>query len=317
MWRKRDSLYYWLIRIAFILASFIPRKIVALCVYPVGWIWFKLDRYHRNIALDNMTQAFKDELDPAACYALAQSNFFQLIRVALELPSLLRLEKDNMHSYVEICGEDNVKEALDRGKGVLFLTAHLGNWELMALATPLKFNFPSYVMVRPLDHKPMDAILTEIRSRTGNCVIDKDKSAGLVRGLLLRNQVIGILLDQNASWYEGVYVPFFGRTACTNKGLAMFALRYDATVVPAFNSRLAGGRYRIIFHPPVSLIKTGDIGRDIVENTALFNRIIEENIRMAPDNWLWVHRRWRIKPIPESARKKIRGNVDFDDLTFV
>ena len=306
MWRKRDRLYYRLIRIAFVLASFIPRKIVFLIARPVGYALFRLDRYHRKIALDNIGKAFKNELSPAACYALAQANIVQLVCVALELPSLLRIEKDNMHSYVEICGEDNVKEALNRGKGVLFLTAHLGNWELMGLATPLKFNFPTYVMVRPLDHQPMDALLTEIRSRTGNCVIDKDKSAGIVSQMLNENQIIGILLDQNSSWYEGVYVPFLGKIACTNKGLAMFALRYDTTVVPAFNTRLPDGRYRVIYHPPVSLIKTGDIGRDIVENTALFNRIIEENIRMAPDNWLWVHRRWRIKPIPEAARKKIR-----------
>ena len=317
MWRKKDRLYYWLIRIVFVLASFIPRKIVSFIARPVGTVLFRLDRYHRKIALDNIAKAFKDELSPAACHALAQSNIIQLVRVALELPSLLRLEKDNMHDYMEICGEENVKKALDRGKGVLFLTAHLGNWELMASAFPLAFNIPVHAMARPLDHLPMEAVLKEIRTRTGNSVIDKDNSADIVGELLRKNQMIAILLDQNASWYEGVYVPFFGRTSCTNKGLALFALRYGATVVPAFNTRLADGRYRAVYHPPVSLIKTGDIGRDIVENTALFNRIIEENIRTAPDNWLWVHRRWRIKPIPEVVRKKIKGNVDLKDLPFI
>ena len=87
----------------------------------------------------------------------------------------------------------------------------------------------------------------------------------------------------------------------------MFAMRYDATVLPGFNMRLENGKYRIIIDPPVKLVRSGDIGADIIENTTRFNKIIEKHIRMAPDNWLWVHRRWRIKDIPERARKKIKG----------
>jgi KDO2-lipid IV(A) lauroyltransferase len=156
----------------------------------------------------------------------------------------------------------------------------------------------------------MDKVLTEIRSRTGNVVLNKDKSAVAVMELLQKNQIVGVLLDQNSSWYEGVYVPFFGRVACTNKGLAMFALRYGATVVPVFNIRMKDGRYRIIFRPPVDMVRTGNISRDIVETTALYNRIIESHIKMAPDNWLWIHRRWRIKTIPTPARRKLKGRFD-------
>ena len=290
--------------------SYIPRRMLTLAAYPVGIIWYILDGRHRRIAFDNMRNAFRDELSTPELRGLVKANFIQLSRVALELPSLLRLDARNVDRYVEFSGEVHLKAALSKGKGVLFFTAHLGNWELMALATPLNFDFPVHVMARPLDHKPMDAVLTEIRTRTGNVVIDKDNSAGLLRRLLRQNQIIGILLDQNASWYEGVYVPFFGRIACTNKGMAMLALRYGATVVPAFNIRQKDGRYKVMFDPPVELIRTGDITRDIVENTRLFNDIIEKYIRMAPENWLWVHRRWRIKDIPESARKKVKGSVD-------
>jgi KDO2-lipid IV(A) lauroyltransferase len=91
----------------------------------------------------------------------------------------------------------------------------------------------------------------------------------------------------------------------------MFALRYGVTVVPAFNIRMKDGRYRILFSPPVEPIQTGDITNDIIETTALYNRIIEKHIRMAPDNWLWIHRRWRIKTIPESAIRKVKGQIDF------
>jgi len=308
--RPCKSHSYRVIKAVLTAASYIPRNLLTLLAYPVGRIWYALDRYHRGIAADNLLRAYGREMTPSRCRRLIQANFVQLVRVALELPSLLRITEGNLDSYVEFSGERHLKTALAEGRGVLFLTAHLGNWELMGLATPLKFKFPVHIMVRPLDHKPMDAVLTEIRSRTGNTVIDKDRSAGLVRERLRRNQIVAILLDQNASWYEGVYVPFFGRTACTNKGLALFAIRYGATVLPAFNIRQKNGRYKIMFEPAVDLVRTGDITRDIVENTERFNALIEKYIRMAPDNWLWVHRRWRIKGIPEPARKKIRGVGD-------
>jgi KDO2-lipid IV(A) lauroyltransferase len=298
-----------MIRTALHVLARIPRPKLARLAPVLGRLWYRLDRYHRGIALENMSIAFGREKSPAEIESLARANFVQLVRVVLEIPSLLRLNRDNLDAYVEFSGLQHLEEAWARGRGVLILTAHLGNWELMALAGALKFG-PFNVMVRPLDFAPMDRVLTEIRSRTGNCVLGKDKSAAEVGNLMRENQIIGILLDQNASWFEGVYVPFFGRTACTNKGLAMFALRYNAAILPAFNIRARDGRYRIMISPPLELIRSGDIGRDLTENTIRFNRIIEDHIRRAPDNWLWVHRRWRIKKIPEKARRKVRGMLN-------
>jgi len=308
--KSGDIIAYRVIRTALQVLARIPRRQLGRLAHPLGRIWYGLDYYHRRIAFDNMSSAFGREFAPAEIRALVRRNFIQLVRVMLEIPSLLRLSKENIDTYVEIHGQEHIKAALARGTGVLFLTAHLGNWELMALAAALKYGLPLNVMVRPLDYAPMDRVLTEIRSRTGNRLLDKDKSAAEVSTLLRDNQIIGILLDQNSSWYEGVYVPFFGKVACTNKGLAMFAMRYNATVLPAFNVRQRDGRYRIVIRPPVDLVRSGNIGDDIVENTMLFNKIIEDHIRLAPDNWLWVHRRWRIKRIPERARRKIKGMID-------
>jgi KDO2-lipid IV(A) lauroyltransferase len=301
------DLQYRMIKTALGILASVPRRQLTRLAIPLGKIWYGLDHYHRRIAVKNMFGAFGREKKALEIKQMVRANFVQLVRVILEIPSLLKLNRHNLDAYVEISGQENFKSALARGKGVLVLTAHLGNWELMALAASLALAAPVNVMVRPLDSKLFDRIITGIRSRTGNKVLDKDKSAGTVRQMLNENQVIGILLDQNSSWYEGVYVPFFGKIACTNKGLAMFAMRYGASVLPAFNIRLANGRYRIIIEPPLELVRTGDVSRDIFENTAYFNAVIEKYIRMAPDNWLWVHRRWRIKEIPEHARKKIKG----------
>ncbi|MEE8399337.1 MAG: lysophospholipid acyltransferase family protein [Desulfobacterales bacterium] len=305
MSEANDRLQHHLIRILIYGLALVPRRVMARIAIPLGSLWYRIDRHHRAIATDNMSRAFHGEVDAADIPGRVKANFIQLTTAALEMPSLLKLNRDNLDTYVTFSGSQHLKAALSRGKGVLFLSAHLGNWELMALATALKFDFQCHLLVRPLDFSPMDRVLTDIRCRTGNKVLDKIRSAGVIRKLLGENEVLGMMLDQSASWYDGVYVPFFGRTACTHKGFGLFALRYDPTVLPLFNIRQADGRYKITFDPPVTLQRSGNVNRDLLENTAAFNRIIEKHIRMAPDNWLWVHRRWRPKEIPTSARKKM------------
>ena len=306
MSKSKEDLQYSIIKKFLKALAIVPRGLLVCLAVPLGRIWYLLDRYHRDIAFDNMLKAFSGEIDKDRICYMVKANFVQIVRVALEIPSLLKLNKDNIDSYVIFSGQNHLKKALLRGKGILFFSAHLGNWELATLATSLKFDLPINALVRPLDFSPMDKVLTEIRSRTGNKVLDKDKSASSIRQMLSKNQVIGIMLDQNASWHEGVYVPFFNKITCTNKGLAIFAMRYGATVLPIFNIRQKDGRYRIMFEHPVSLVRSDDLRRDLVENTALFNGIIEKYVRMAPDNWLWIHRRWRIKDIPERAKRKIK-----------
>ncbi len=304
--RCAEHFQYWAISRLIGILSNVPRRWLDVLAVFLGRLWHGVDRYHRRIARENMIGAFGGEMDRGEMDRLIRSNFVQLVRVAMEMPSLLRLNRENLDEYVVFEGIGHLQEAVSAGRGAFIFTPHMGNWELMALATALKIDMPIHVMVRPLDHRPTDRVLTEIRSRTGNRLLDKDKSAGMVRRLMTDNQILGILMDQNASWFEGVYVPFFKRTACTNKGLAMFSMRYGAAAVPVFNFRMADGRYRIVFQPSVNLWRSNDVIQDIVDNTARFNRIIEGQIRRAPDNWLWVHRRWRIKHIPKTARGKIR-----------
>ena len=273
-----------------------------------GWIgscWYILDKRHRTVAMENVAIAFGDALGRENRERLVKSNFIQLARVLLEIPSLQNLSKHNLHRHVVVKRRQHVRSALRSGKGVVFLTAHMGNWELMALAVSLAFDIKIGIVARPLDLPAADRVLREIRTRTGNRLIDKSRSADEIGRRLRERKAVGILLDQNASWYEGVYVPFFGRRACTNKGLALLALRYDALVIPTFNHRLADGRYEINFEPALKLHRTGNISEDVISNTALFNRVIEKQIRNVPDNWFWVHRRWRLKSVPNEVRKRI------------
>ncbi len=299
-----DDLIYRIIKSAMRLLALIPQSVMDRLANVIGRLWFSMDAYHRTIALDNMAIAFGETDSTDKRRQMVRDNFVQLSRAALALPRLMRLTPENVNQYATFSGETNVRKAIAKGKGLIFLSAHFGNWELMNMATAVRFG-QVYILARRLDFPAMDRLLTEIRSSTGSIILDKNGSADLLRELLRSARMVGILLDQNASWFEGVFVRFFGRPACTNKGLAMFALRYDTPIVPAYNVRMPDGRYRIVFEPELTLVKTGNVRHDILKNTALFNQTMENMIRKAPDHWFWVHRRWRFIGVPERARDKM------------
>jgi len=139
---KSGDIAYRMIRTALQVLARIPRRQIGRLAYPLGRIWYGLDHYHRKIAIDNLSIAFGREFTPAEIRSLARKNFIQLVRVGLEIPSLLRLSKNNIDTYVEFRGQEHLEAALAQGTGVLVLTAHLGNWELMALAAAVKFGMP-------------------------------------------------------------------------------------------------------------------------------------------------------------------------------
>ena len=216
-------------------------------------------------------------------------------RMIFEVPHILRLNKRNVHKYVSFVHEERLKNALNKGKGVFLLTGHFGNWELMSAAISIYFDNLS-VVVRPADSESLDRVLTKLRTRFGAGIIPKQKAMRKILDNINRKRIVGILLDQNVDWYAGVFVKFLGRWACTNKGLALLALKTGAPVIPVFPVRDEAGRYRIIFEDEVKLIRSGDKTKDIEENTALFTRVIEDYVKKYPDHWLWFHKRWKTLP---------------------
>jgi KDO2-lipid IV(A) lauroyltransferase len=179
---------------------------------------------------------------------------------------------------------------------VLYLTAHLGGWELSSFAHSLH-GHPLHIVMRPLDNERLDDLMRQYRTMHGNSTVDKDN---FIRGLLSAmkaGECVGILMDTNMTPPQGVFVDFFGVSACTASGLARIALRTDAAVVPTFtiwDNTLR--KYRLRFDPALNLVKTGDDEADTIANTALFTKLIEGYVRHYPDQWLWVHRRWKTRP---------------------
>jgi KDO2-lipid IV(A) lauroyltransferase len=261
----------------------------------VGYLWCCIDTRHREIVLRNLEFAFGDELSEREREGICRGTFVHIACVLLELPYLLFLSRENVERIMTFSGLENLYAVVKKGKGILGMTSHFGNWELMALGFSLCY-WPVNVVVRPLDNIFLDRLIDRIRSRGGNRTISKSGSARNIIRLLRQGKAVAFLIDQNVDWYEGVFVPFFKEIACTSKALATLALRTRLPVLPFYNFRRADGSYEVVFEPEVQLIRSGDSAADIKENTALFNRIIESYVRAHPEQWFWLHQRWKTRP---------------------
>lgn len=247
-------------------------------------------------SLVNLTETFGDRMSEKQLKNLNRRVLMHFSQMLFEVPHIMNLTRENISQYVCFENEQALKDAMAMGRGCFVLTGHFGNWELMSAAVSLWYRTHGAVVVRPADFGPADEVLTRLRTRCGSEIIPKKKA---MKKLLLgtrQNMSMGILLDQNVDWYEGVFVPFLGRWACTNKGLALIAMKTGTPVLPMFSVRQPDGRYRVIFEEPVELIRSESKLFDTEENTAAFNRVIEKYIHWYPDQWFWFHKRWKTKP---------------------
>jgi len=273
----------------------------------LGRLAFAADRRHRCIVLDNLTRALGSELPPDAVRPLARRVFGQLGQIPFELCWSLRLPPDRWERHFRVTGRRHVREALARGRGVLMLTAHTGNWELLPIVGAMA-RLPVHIVFRPLDVPLLDRLIGRLRSRFGARLIPARNGLFAILRALRRNECAALLMDQNVDWYDGVFVDFFGRRACTNKGLALIAQRTGAPVIPVFLAREGRG-FAAAFGPPIDPVESGDPVRDVEDTTQRYNRAIEAFVRRHPDQWFWAHRRWKTRPYRPWPRQACSSDV--------
>jgi Kdo2-lipid IVA lauroyltransferase/acyltransferase len=253
-------------------------------------LWWLLPR-RRRVTLDNLTRSFGGERSPAELRRLGRRSFQHVGMNLIEACRYYLRPTDVMLSRVRLEGDEHLRTAVAQGRGVLILTAHYGNWELLAAAHGLS-GLPLSIVIRPLDHPLLDELAARFRRRSGAELIIKRQAVREVLQALRRQRMVGILLDQNATREEGVFVPFFGALASTSKGLAVLALRTGAPVVPVVLRRDPDGRHCVDVGAPIP----PPPDRDVATYTARFNQVLEATIRRAPEQWLWMHARWRTRP---------------------
>ncbi len=246
----------------------------------------------RRIALTNLSFAFP-ELDKQARNQITDGVFRSIARLLLAIARLPSLNSSNISEWIAYEGLENYQQAKASGRGVLVATAHLGNWELSAFAHAI-LTEPMHVMVRPLDNPLIDRLVETRRMQSGNHLICKRDAARAVIKALRNNEAVGILMDQNTAASEGVFVRFFGKLACAGSGFVKLAYRSGAAVIPGFALwDEKQKRYILRFYPRVEL--SGDAEAD----TQHIHSIFEEIIRQDPDQWMWIHRRWKTRPTGE------------------
>jgi KDO2-lipid IV(A) lauroyltransferase len=243
----------------------------------------------RRTAMRNLELAMP-ELGLRDRRRLAEGVFRSLARVLLTLAKFPSITKENVHQWIRYEGFEHFEAARRRGQGVLFATGHVGNWELSSFAHAL-LAAPMSIVVRPLDNQLLDEWLTKRRAMSGNRVLGREEFVRPLLRALRANEAVGILVDQNVAAGVGVFVDFFGRQACVDPGFARLAAKSQAVVIPGFAVwSEEEGRYVLKFYAPLEM--TGDAAAD----TQAVQRALERAIKEHPDQWLWIHRRWKTRP---------------------
>jgi KDO2-lipid IV(A) lauroyltransferase len=248
----------------------------------------------RRVAYRNLSLAFPEQT--ASWRSRTVDGVFESLgRMMSAFAHFPRIHAANVSEWIRYEGFEHYAAALGRGKGVLFATGHLGNWELSAFAHAILAK-PMHVVVRPLDNPIIDGLVEQRRALSGNTLLSKRDFARSILQALRKNEAVGILVDQNTAAEHGAFVPFFGLPACANTTFAKLAARSGAAVIPGFAVWNASeGRYILRFYPAVSItgVETDD--------TARIQQAIETAVREYPDQWLWIHRRWKTQPPGEAS----------------
>lgn len=267
----------------------------------LGGLVFRLAHRLRRVGMENLKLALP-HLSIAERSATLQRTFRHLGWHLAEFCQMSRYHADFVErDLMRYEGLQHFLEAERAGKGVLVLTGHLGAWELSSFVHSL-LGHPMGMVIRRLDNPLVDRMVNRIRCMHGNRVLHKDDFARGLLHAMARGEAVGILMDTNMTPPQGVFVPFFGVEACTASGLARVARKTGAAVIPGFLVwEAAEDRYVLQFGERLLVQHTADAEADALANTALFARVTEDYIRRYPDQWLWLHRRWKTRPAGEPA----------------
>jgi Kdo2-lipid IVA lauroyltransferase/acyltransferase len=278
----------------------LPRRVARAVGAAIGAIAFSALGRLRRVGIRNLELAFP-EMTAADRVATLRSEYRNLGFLLAEFCKMPDYTAVTVSRFIRYEGLENYLAARERGKGVLVLTGHLGAWELSSFYHSL-MGMPMGMVIRRLDNPLVDAFVNRIRCQHGNRVIHKDDFARGLIASMRAGETVGILMDTNMTPPQGVFVPFFGMLACTASGMARIVAKTGAAVVPGFLLwEESERRYVLHFGEELQVVRTGDAEQDALANTASFTAAIERYIRQYPEQWLWLHRRWKTRPPGEEG----------------
>lgn len=272
----------------------LPRSFFLKSGRLCGSFFYYLSTRHRRLARRNLLTAFGKEKSVRQYRRIARQSFSHFGGTLADFFYIGSLPPNKRSAYIRLNGDNFLKTALSEKKGVLIFTAHFGFWEMAS--SPISRYAGLWVIARPMDNAGLERIIFRLRKNMGARVIPKKKAGRKVLRVLRNREIAAILIDQNVLREESVFVDFFGKAASTTPALAAFHLRTKAPIVPVFCRLTEQNIYQVDIHPPMDFSYTGDYKKDVKNITQDCTKIIEEEIRKYPGQWLWFHDRWRSRP---------------------
>jgi len=309
--RLRHEVLYLSLRALFALGRPVPLRLLQALGVCVGSVACSLSRRERLRATDGVGLAFPD-LDPVGQTRLVRACARHLGRTLGEVVWLWRASAEDVRSVSSLDGVQHLQDARADGRGAVLVTGHCGNWEMLNACLGAA-GIPMTIAVRAVDDPRIDRMAETLRARHGSDVVPRGEHAGrrLIHGMG-RNRVVGLLIDQDIRDVPGVFVPFFGRPAWTPSGAATLALRLHRPLVPAFIHRRPDGTHCGEIHAPLPQPESGSFEERVIELTAAATAVIERQIRSHPEQWVWMHRRWKTRPQTDGRVPDAPATTDAD-----
>lgn len=300
MKRKRskisDFVQYISLKTLVAVIRLIPLHIGVLVLKSLAYLFYLFDKKQRKIAYENLRNAYGDELSDIQMRKIIRSNYLHFALVWLDFVKLPRIvNTSNWQNYFQVEGLEFARKALKEGKGIIFVTGHVGNWEVLGCAFDFFFH-PLHSIAKHLKNPFVDRFLTRLREEGRQKIIfTEDASREIIR-VLRNNKLLGILVDQNAR-ENNIFVDFFGQKAATTRSVATISLKMGAPIIMIFLRRTDKKyKFKITLSKPIQIERTGNLEKDILSLTQRYTTIIESRIREHPHEWLWMQRRWKTKP---------------------
>lgn len=292
-----ETIAYRAIKALFDVLALIPPKTGEKIALFFSKIWFVVDKRHRKVTIDNITHAFGGQMTAYEINRIARKTFFYATNMIFETPRVYALKPGDVSKHYTANGLQHLRAAHNKGKGALMFSGHLGNWEISVQLNNIARLQVSGVY-RKLDFAPAERYFHEKRESTGSRLYPLKGAVHAILRELGQGNCMALLIDQNAKRNQSVFIDFFGRKASANMGPAYLALLTGVPVIMYFFVR-ENGKYRLEVLPELPVINTGDMEKDLLVNTQNFNNALEGIIRRYPDQWFWIHNRWKTQPLAE------------------
>jgi len=292
-----ETIAYRAIKAIFDTFSLIPPTVGEKISLFISKIWFAVDKRHRKVAIENITNAFGGQMTPHEINRMARKAFFNITNMLFETPRAYAWKSCDLSKHYTVRGLSHLMNAQKKGKGVLMISGHIGNWEISVQINNLSGQQVCGVY-RKLDSAPAERYFHEKRESKGSRLYPLKGAVRRILHELSLGNCMAMLIDQNVKRHQGVFIDFLERKACANSGPAHLALMTGAPVIPYFFVR-ENGKYRFEVLPEVPVVNTGDMEKDVLANTQNFNRVIESIIRRYPDQWCWMYKRWKTQRLPD------------------